>query len=282
MLCDHLCGKCRFVVLIQIIFLLGTAQAYFPLDYDRISVTASSEYGPGQSPQRLIDSSGLRTDLHDNHQFGSTMWLSNPNPSLSRANALTQVGPAWIAFEFDKPYQLSSLWIWNYNQSSVGWLGWSRGLKNVTIEYSADGQTWHKLGDFTVAPAAGFYGYAHNTEINLAGITAKHLVITAHTTEGCYHDGSIGYGLSEVRFFGLITQASQPNPINNSRGIDPNVTLSWLPGELVATTNGHAIYFGDDLSAVTNADSNDRSGIFKGFRTTPTYTPGPLEDGRTY
>jgi len=48
----------------------------------------------------------------------------------------------------------------------------------------------------------------------------------------------------------LVTKARNPQPANEARGVDPNVTLSWVPG--VAALY-HDVYFGTDAEAVANA-----------------------------
>ncbi len=53
---------------------------------------------------------------------------------------------------------------------------------------------------------------------------------------------------------GLSRKASDPNPADGARGIDPNVILSWTSGEGALS---HDIYFGTDFGEVNDADIYD-------------------------
>ena len=65
------------------------------------------------------------------------MWLS-AFESPEDANG------AWIAYPFDRPYQLSEIMIWNYNEDIELDLGF--GFNETLIEYSTDdGETWIEL-----------------------------------------------------------------------------------------------------------------------------------------
>ncbi len=67
-------------------------------------------------------------------------------------------------------------------------------------------------------------------------------------------------------------KAYQPDPPDGAKFIDLDVTLSWTPG---FGSKLNTVYFGDDFDVVGNATS----GV---TRATATYTPGPLEAGKTY
>jgi hypothetical protein len=87
------------------------------------------------------------------------------------------------------------MWVWNYNEYIA------RGLKNVVIEYSIDGRTWKKLGDYVFVQALGTADYVHNTTVDFSGVAAKAVVVTAKEGKGVGNYGDKIYGLSEVRFY---------------------------------------------------------------------------------
>lgn len=96
------------------------------------------------------------------------MWRSSDEPD-----------GAWIEYEFDKAYKLDQMWVWNYNGAG---LNVAYGLKNVTIEHSADGINYTALGgthEFLIAPGAD--DYAHNTTVDFGGAVAKYVKITANS-----------------------------------------------------------------------------------------------------
>lgn len=118
-----------------------------------------------------------------------SLLYTNPNPG-------TVSGAAWIKYSFDANYRLGKMWIWNMNQYAET----DRGLRRVTVEYTSDGSTWQKLGDYEIPEAAGATGYPHNYEIDFCGVYAKAVCITANTSGGNWGDSGPYYGLSEVKF----------------------------------------------------------------------------------
>lgn len=165
-----------------------------------VSVTASSEFYPPYTAATLtIDGSGLTGDLHDNHAQGHTMWLSKSEGGGGASNNPGGIsGKAWLLYQFAQPMELSSAWIWNHNQLNLT----DRGLRQISIHYSADGSKWTLLMNKELTRAPGTPNYAHGDEIDFNGITAKYILITAAETNGNY--GSDYYGLSEIRFYGDI------------------------------------------------------------------------------
>jgi len=140
------------------------------------------------------DGSGLTGDLHTNYIGGAppaagegTMWLSNG------------VANEWVKYEFDQTYYIDTMWVWNYNQDvdGQGDCRTTRGIKDCTIEYSVNGTSWDELGSgHTFAEADCSDTYAHNTEIDFNGVSAKYVRITVVNNHG-----TTVTGLSEVRFY---------------------------------------------------------------------------------
>jgi hypothetical protein len=144
-----------------------------------------------------VNENGLTGDLHTN-LIGSnpavppppgdgTMWLSN------------EINGAWIHYEFDQIYTLTTMWVWNYNQDVTGGgdLRTNRGYNECTIEYSTNGTDWTTLGStHFFAEADGSPTYAHNTEISYGSVDARYVRLTCISN----HGGSSA-GLSEIRFY---------------------------------------------------------------------------------
>lgn len=72
-------------------------------------------------------------------------------------------------------------------------------------------------------------------------------------------------------------QAQNPNPADGAVDIALNEQLSWTAG---ARASSHDVYFGTDMTAVTNATT--ASAEFKGNRPTTNYNPGALTRNQTY
>ncbi len=190
-------------------------------------------------PEKTIDGSGLNTS--DQHSTtGEQMWLSlkdGPEP--------------WIQYEFDRPYRLDKMLVWNSNQSAELGIGW--GVKAVTIETSLDGETWTVLGDFEFAQATGLADYAANPPIDFAGAAAKYVKLTINSNWG----GIVQqYGLSEVRFFQVPTYARKPSPTSGTTDLAPAVTLSWRPGR---EAGSHQVFLGADVTDLALLDTIDEA-----------------------
>ena len=202
-----------------------------PVGYpiENVTATASSSL-PGMGPENTVNGSGMDSDgLHSAEQ--SHMWLSNSEP----------LG-AWIQFEFDKVYKLHEIRVWNSNQLVESLVGF--GLKDVTVEYSADGIDWVELsGAPEFAQAPGTAGYAYNTAVDMAGAAARYVKITANSNWGFLTQ----YGLSEVRFLYLPVWAREPNPASGATDVSVDTVLDWRAGREAA---GHDVYLSTDEQAV--------------------------------
>jgi len=236
------------------------------------NVTAASAFDGSVPALNTTNGSGMTGDYHNKDYFSTWMTSlggggsSNPNPG-------TEPGATWIRYDFSGLYNLTSLWVWNYNE----WTG--RGLKDVVIEYTSDGTTWKKLGEYQIAKAPsepngyGYNNYAHNTTVYFNNALAKSVVITAKGGAGVGNWGDSGpyYGLSEVRFYGTAyanPHASEPNPVNGTIGMPLDTTLSWTAG---TGAQSHNVYFG-----------TTSPGTLQGNQTEKTFNPGTLAAGAAY
>jgi len=74
---------------------------------EQIIALAASSFDPKYEPNNTINGSGLDADdLHDVNEYN--MWLSDRNATE----------PAWIQYQFDRPYKLHELMVWNYQGSA--------------------------------------------------------------------------------------------------------------------------------------------------------------------
>jgi hypothetical protein len=109
---------------------------------EHITAVTASSFDPKYEPNNTINVSGLgANDLHDVNEY--SMWLS----------AKDATEPAWIQYEFDQPYKLHELMVWNYNRFREDRLGY--GFKEVLIEYSMDGTDFTALDPIKFEPATG-------------------------------------------------------------------------------------------------------------------------------
>ncbi len=225
-----------------------------PLAYaiENITVTSNGVSDAGLGPENTINRSGLNDD--DQHSIDAmTMWLATPSGDE----------PIWIQYEFDRVYQLHELWVWNYNVLFETVLGY--GLRDVTIELSADGADWTVFGEVEFARATARANYSHNTTVDLDGAAARFVRLTVNSGWG-----SLGhYGLSEVRFLYVPASARAPQPADGQAEVPPDTMLRWRAGR---NADLHQVYLGADPEALALIDTIAQDRI----------APAGLEFGTTY
>ncbi len=192
-----------------------------PISGEDITATASSS-DEGQVPENTINGSGLVDDLHSIEI--EDMWLT----------VLGEPVPAWIMYEFDKTYKLQEMLVWNYNGETI--LA-QLGMKDVTIEYSTDGDNWAQIDSISEFPQAlGVIDYASDITVDFGGKTAQFVKITATSN---WFPEFLQFGLSEVRFMTKPVSAREPNPADEATDAAIDVTLSWRAGRGAAE---HKVY----------------------------------------
>jgi len=231
-----------------------TVEPYtYPIE--NITATASSamaDAGPENTVNGAgLDAAGLHSDVPDD------MWLTAPGAA----------GPAWIQYEFDGVYKLYDMMVWNYNVQFEVVLGY--GFKDVTIEVSENGTDWIVLADVEFAKAPSLDGYASNTTIDLGGVSAQYLRLTANDNWGALAQ----YGLSEVRFTHIPVQASEPIPAAGAQNVSVEATLTWRAGREAAA---HEIYLSTEEASVTDGTA------LVDTLAERTYNPGGFDFGQTY
>jgi hypothetical protein len=218
-----------------------------------VTVTTSSE-APASPAIRTIDKSGLN-DADQHSTDTSDMWM-------------TQTLPAWVQYSFDKEYTLHELWVWNSNSPLEPFMG--LGAKDVTVEYSTDGQTWTALENVPeFAQATASATYTANTTVSFGEITAKYVKLTINDNWGA----SLMTGLSEVRFFYTPVQAFEPAPADGAAKIGVDAELSWRPGRKATS---HNVYLGTDANDVAAGTVPVETVIDH------SYTPDALDLGTAY
>lgn len=162
-------------------------------------VDGSGRYlGPGAGQN--YDPSG---QYHDCVTYQVT-WLSNNRGFADSAFTGTAAGPEWFVIQFDQVYALDQMDVWNYNFYARP----DRGMKEVYLDYSADGTGWTRLmhgadNFWTFAQAPGAWQYLSNTAVAFGGAQAKFVVITPKAGAAGQWGASDGYyGLSELAFNG--------------------------------------------------------------------------------
>lgn len=209
-----------------------------PIAYavENVSVTYSGVSLPGSGPENTVNGSGLNDD--DQHSMElEDMWLSLPGGA----------GPDQLVYEFDKPYSLYEMWVWNSNIEGESMIGF--GLKDVTVEYSTDGADWTLLGEEEFAQGAGEDTYTANTAVPFGGVIARYVRLTINSS----WISPSQHGLSEVRFLYVPLSARKPKPAPGATDVHPDASLSWWPGR---QADRHDLYLDTDEQAVIDGTAS--------------------------
>ncbi|NLH44301.1 MAG: discoidin domain-containing protein [Planctomycetes bacterium] len=219
-------------------------------------VATASSAQTGMTAQNTVNGSGL--NANDEHSTdGTQMWMTS------------DVKPHWIQFAFDGVYKLDKMWVWNSNQLIESMIGF--GAKDVTVEYSVDGTTWTKLeGTPEFARGTGMPTYTANTTVSFNGAVAQFVKLTINANWGGM---AAQTGLSEVRFFYIPVQASEPDPANGVANAPVEPVLSWRAGREAVS---HKVYFGSNEQAVAAGTAPVATAAEN------SYVPAGLTFGSTY
>ncbi len=117
-------------------------------------------------------------------------WLSCQTTAIPNSSGTTAYH--WLYYDLGYNYSLSTVKVWNYNVENET----ANGIKDGEIFYSEDGQNWMSGGTFQIPEANGQADYAGWEGIDLNGIVARFITITAYSNWG--NDNCTG--LSEIRF----------------------------------------------------------------------------------
>jgi hypothetical protein len=95
-----------------------------------------------------------------------------------------------------------------------------------------------------------------------------------------WQSSTLGRQIIPQGWLQLPLWATGPSPVHGDPHALQDAVLQWIAGE---EATDHDVYFGDDATAVANADTAT-AGIYKGRQKADktTFDPGPLEWGKTY
>jgi hypothetical protein len=199
-----MCRKILFLMSLVVVFGL-VSNAYAEM-IDYTNVTASSyNYDPSWGTcDKTTDNSGMQTGgtygLHD--EARADMWMGREwdwNASYSPGNTIES--STWIAFSFDRMYNLQTTWIWNGLDAT----GTDLTLGTRKAQFALyDGSSWSTL-DFTIAKSGGDDDPGAAGP-DLTGYSASLVVITRYEGKSVGNWGEASgthgrAGLAEVRFF---------------------------------------------------------------------------------
>ncbi|MBB6671196.1 discoidin domain-containing protein [Cohnella nanjingensis] len=186
-------------------------------------VGASDAGGEAEAshPENAVNGYGLSGASGKNAAHGNdprTMWLLRAGPS----------GEASITVDLGGTYPLGEMRIWNYNgKDEAGSPLGARGLRDVGISYSIDGETWSELKGkgypYRFAQADGSDRLAATNldggheAVDFGGVPARYVKLVpqggaGQGNWGAEEAGRALYGLSALRFVAGAGVAAEPAP----------------------------------------------------------------------
>jgi len=86
----------------------------------------------------------------------------------------------WIMYDFGDQYSLHGSTLWNFNVPDTT----ARGVRDIIVDYSTDGETWIEVGEFSMPEAPGSAFYEGDEGPDFDGIVAKYVLISILNTHG--------------------------------------------------------------------------------------------------
>jgi hypothetical protein len=182
------------------------------------NVYGSGSAFSGKTVENLLKGPVEKMDTHHHDATGKDMWLVEGGEEKEIS----------VTFEFGGSYPVGEMWIWNYNQHSSAYPGlFHRGLKEVKIEHSLDGENWTDLQGagypYRLAAAEGNpqqratnLDNENHSPVDFEGALARFVKISAPAVPGVGNWGGFDgkenlYGLSQVNFYAGQGLAVEPS-----------------------------------------------------------------------
>jgi len=173
-----------------------------PLTIPSSSVTASTSYGP-RPCTTLVSNANMSGNLFTTGAPDGNMWLGSTYGTQ----------PVWVQFNLGSTYNITSVNIWNYNETSgsnasTGW----RTAANINVQIGPDGTTWNSTTPYTLQYGGTYSGssalVSQTVPANGSGQYVKINILTAGPTTDTY------VGLTHVVINGVVGGATDYG-INN-------------------------------------------------------------------
>ena len=223
-------------ILLLALALCGSARADEPMAATNTSIGAfitpvdatasSSQSGAGRTPRKTIDGSGF-----DETVPGSGLWVHTSN--VGDGNNMWNGDPnSWLQFDLGRGFNVAGFYAWNYNEAG----GWnSRGIKDVEVSASQDGQNFTTVGDFSLEEAPGNDDYRGQAVAFKAPLRARYFKLQIKSN---YRGGEMS---------GLWPKSASPTPtkprphrekLSGRRNIRARHIPNWRPAQFSPTDAG--------------------------------------------
>lgn len=160
---------------------------------------SSSQAGAGRTPRKTIDGSGW-----DESSPGSAIWVHSSN-IWDGNNMWNGDWNSWLRYDLGKTLHVMGFHAWNYNEP--GWT--NRGIKEVTVSASEDGETFTPVGDFSLLEASGKDNDKGQVFAFPKAVNARYFKLHIKSN----HRGGEQSGLAEIRFLNADEKPPAPRRI---------------------------------------------------------------------
>ncbi|OHB42063.1 MAG: hypothetical protein A2Y13_13035 [Planctomycetes bacterium GWC2_45_44] len=156
---------------------------------------SSQSTGDGYLWNHTFDNAGMSDD--------TTHGVNGTHGSVATTMGLSDNvggGSHWVEYDLGQNYNISEMWIWNFNVTSATFLG----MKHVYIECKPNGGSYGGVYDGIISQADGSAAHPVDKIIDFSGVTARYVKIWTYAFPEHNWSGGVYNcaGLSEVRFIG--------------------------------------------------------------------------------
>ncbi|MHC4962987.1 MAG: hypothetical protein ACYTGA_12820, partial [Planctomycetota bacterium] len=250
-------------------------------------VSSENPLGLDRDADHTVDGSALSGDgsqgsMHGNSAEG-TMWTSQGSYGADY--------DPYITYDLGGIYNVSAIRIWNWNHSGITYMD----VADMEVFAGPTLTSMTSRGVFAVDQAPGTATYTgQDFTVNFTDVRyVRFDILSNHDgavfgpTETGTNGGSDGRsltGLSEVRFEGKSTRATNPDPYDGDKAVAATKVLSWTASgaytpsayEVYLGTNRYKVAAGDASVKVTASDAD-------GDPANTQYVPAlPLSDDKEY
>ena len=166
------------VVMVMCVLLLVVGVNADVVDPGTITAVASQE-GYGGAAMNAVNGAGLSGPSGPDQTHNAAQWQAFQCGFSTPGQAVT------LDINLNAVYQLSDMYVWNYNGNSPDWAHEAdTGWYDMKVEYSVDGVNYDFLSDNIVPinwpgdPEYGVWPFHKQATIDLAGITAQYIRLT--------------------------------------------------------------------------------------------------------
>ncbi|NND95216.1 MAG: T9SS type A sorting domain-containing protein [Flavobacteriales bacterium] len=133
----------------------------------------------------------------------NTNWFDGWTSCETTTGPISQYGEShWIQYDLGYQYLLGEMKLWNLNDPAH----LDRGVNEINIDISEDGESWTNLGSYNVPIASGFSIYEGEEILDFNEAQARYVLITVGSSHGA---ACAGFSELKINIEGVVTDVSE-------------------------------------------------------------------------